>query len=125
MGDALEYTLSMLNEENGMRPPHVSKIIYLLSDGRTHDYPKDTEMADLLRQQINNIDIYAYGTGEYVAMNELIAITKDPKKIVTNENLEDLEPTFDRWKGTEVCETLPGMLIQNKTSDQPYLKNRT
>lgn len=59
-----------------MRPSNVRKIIYLLSDGRTHDYPKDTEFADLLRQQIDNIDIYAYGTGEYVAMNELIAITK-------------------------------------------------
>uniref|UniRef100_A0A8R1U1C6 Uncharacterized protein n=1 Tax=Onchocerca volvulus TaxID=6282 RepID=A0A8R1U1C6_ONCVO len=116
MGDALEFTLSMLNEKNGMRPPHVSKILYLLSDGRTHDYPKDTEMADLLRQQIDNIDIYAYGTGEYVAMNELIAITKDSKKIVTNENLEDLEPIFDRWKGTEVCETLPVCI---RGSDKP------
>lgn len=59
-----------------MRSSSIPKIIYLLSDGRTHDYPKDTEMADLLRQQISNIDIYAYGTGEYVAMDELIAITK-------------------------------------------------
>lgn len=59
-----------------MRPSHVPKIIYLLSDGRTHDYPKDREMADLLRQRISNVDIYAYGTGEYVAISELIAITK-------------------------------------------------
>ncbi|VDK66536.1 unnamed protein product [Gongylonema pulchrum] len=59
-----------------MRPSYVPKIIYLLSDGRTHDYPKDTEMADLLRQQIDNSDIYAYGTGEYVAISELTAITK-------------------------------------------------
>ncbi|KAM3723749.1 Cuticlin-6 [Dirofilaria immitis] len=116
VGDAFEYTLSMLNEENGMRSPHISKIIYLLSDGRTHDYPKDMEMADLLRQQIDNIDIYAYGTGEYVAMNELIAITKDPKKIVTNQNLEDLEPIFDRWKGTEICEKLP---VCVRGSDKP------
>uniref|UniRef100_A0A1I8EH82 von Willebrand factor type A domain-containing protein n=1 Tax=Wuchereria bancrofti TaxID=6293 RepID=A0A1I8EH82_WUCBA len=116
MGDAFEYTLSMLNEENGMRPSDIPKIIYLLSDGRTHDYPKDTEMADLLRQQIDNVDIYAYGTGEYVAMNELLAITKDPKKIVTNQNLDDLEPMFDRWRGTEVCEKLP---VCVRGSDKP------
>ncbi|CAG9533231.1 unnamed protein product [Cercopithifilaria johnstoni] len=116
MGDAFEYTLSMLNEENGMRPSNVPKILYLLSDGRTHDYPKDTEMADLLRQQISNIDIYAYGTGEYVAVDELIAITKDPKKIITNQNLEELEPIFDRWKGTEVCEKLPVCI---RGSDKP------
>lgn len=59
-----------------MRSSDVPKIIYLLSDGRTHDYPKDTEMAGLLRRTIANVDIYAYGTGEYVAMNELLAITK-------------------------------------------------
>ncbi|VDN89633.1 unnamed protein product [Brugia pahangi] len=116
MGDAFEYTLSMLNEENGMRPSDIPKIIYLLSDGRTHDYPKDTEMADLLRRQIDNVDIYAYGTGEYVAMNELLAITKDPKKIVTNQNLDDLEPMFDRWRGTEVCEKLP---VCVRGSDKP------
>ncbi|KAL4002843.1 von Willebrand factor type A domain family protein [Acanthocheilonema viteae] len=116
LGDAFEYTLSMLNEENGIRPSNVPKIIYLLSDGRTHDYPKDTEMADLLRQRISNVDIYAYGTGEYVAMDELIAITKDPKKIVTNQNLEDLEPIFDRWRGTEVCEKLPVCI---RGSDKP------
>ncbi|VDK86223.1 unnamed protein product [Litomosoides sigmodontis] len=116
MGDAFEYTLNALNEENGMRPSNVPKIIYLLSDGRTHDYPKDREMADLLRQQISNVDIYAYGTGEYVAISELIAITKDSKKIVTNQNLKDLEPMFDRWRGTEVCEELP---VCVRGSDKP------
>lgn len=59
-----------------MRPSNVPKIIYLLSDGRTHDYPKHVEIADLIRQRIRNVDIYAYGTGEYVAISELLAITK-------------------------------------------------
>ncbi|VDK29416.1 unnamed protein product, partial [Anisakis simplex] len=90
-----------------MRPGTVPKIVYLLSDGRTHDYPKDVEMSELMRSQIPNLDIWAYGTGEYVAMNELINITRDPSKIVTNQNLDDLEPMFDQWRGTEVCDRQP------------------
>lgn len=50
--------------------------MYLLSDGRTHDFPKDSEMAEVLRQKIPNLDIWSYGTGEYVAMSELLKITK-------------------------------------------------
>lgn len=59
-----------------MRSSNVPKIVYLLSDGRTHDYPKDAEMSDLMRRKIPNVDIWAYGTGDYVAWNELINITR-------------------------------------------------
>lgn len=58
-----------------MRGLNVPKILYLLSDGRTHDFPKDSEMADQLRK-VPNLEIWAYGTGEYVAMYELSNITK-------------------------------------------------
>lgn len=80
----------------------------VLSDGRTHDYPKDAEMSDLMRKKIQNLDIWAYGTGDYVAMPELLNITKDVAKIITNKNLDKLEGLFDQWKGIEVCEKQSG-----------------
>ena len=99
-----------------MRDSSVPKIVYLLSDGRTHDYPKDAEMSEAMRKRFSNLDIWAYGTGEYVAMPELLNITKDAKKIVTNKNLNELEPLFDQWKGIEVCEKQPECV---KGSDKP------
>uniref|UniRef100_A0A7E4ZWU6 VWFA domain-containing protein n=1 Tax=Panagrellus redivivus TaxID=6233 RepID=A0A7E4ZWU6_PANRE len=116
VGGAFEFTMSKMTLENGMRDSSVPKIVYLLSDGRTHDYPKDAEMSDLMRRQIRNLDIWAYGTGEYVAMPELLNITKDAKKIITNKNLNELEPLFDSWKGIEVCEVQPSCI---KGSDKP------
>ncbi|KAI1721088.1 von willebrand factor type A domain-containing protein [Ditylenchus destructor] len=117
VGGAFEFTMSMLkNSSGGVRPANVPKIVYLLSDGRTHDFPKDSEMADEMRHRIPNIDIWAYGTGEYVAMSELIKITKDESKIVTNKNLDKLEPLFDQWHGTEVCDKQP---VCVKGSDKP------
>lgn len=59
-----------------MRGPNVKKIAFLLSDGRTHDFPKDAIESEQMRHAIPNLDIWAYGTGEFVAMNELINITK-------------------------------------------------
>lgn len=79
-----------------MREANVPKILYLLSDGRTHDYPKDWEMVDVVRRldcritkritsygrydiefrSIPNIDIWAYGTGNYVAMSALVNYTR-------------------------------------------------
>ena len=59
-----------------MRGANVPKIVYLLSDGRTHDYPKDSEMADLMRRTVPNVNIWAYGTGDYVALGELAKITR-------------------------------------------------
>uniref|UniRef100_A0A0N5AE05 VWFA domain-containing protein n=1 Tax=Syphacia muris TaxID=451379 RepID=A0A0N5AE05_9BILA len=116
VGGAFEFAISKMTPENGMRPSNVPKIVYLLSDGRTHDFPKDSEMADLMRKTIPNIDIWAYGTGDYVAWNELVNITKDPKRIITNKNLDQLEPLFDPWKGVEVCEERPVCI---KGSDKP------
>ena len=34
----------------GMRDASVPKILYILSDGRTHDFPKDWEMSDIVRR---------------------------------------------------------------------------
>uniref|UniRef100_A0A914YXT9 Uncharacterized protein n=1 Tax=Panagrolaimus superbus TaxID=310955 RepID=A0A914YXT9_9BILA len=107
VGGAFEFTLSKMSPLNGMRDSSVPKIVYLLSDGRTHDYPKDAEMSDLMRKRVPNVDIWAYGTGDYVAMPELLNITKDVAKIITNKNLEKLEGLFDQWKGIEVCEKQP------------------
>ncbi len=91
-----------------MRGPKVPKIVYLLTDGRSHDSPQDIEFADRLRAEIPNLEIWAYGTGDYVAMPALLNYTKNPSKIVTNKNLTTLETTFDWWRGTEVCEKVPG-----------------
>ncbi|VDD88055.1 unnamed protein product [Enterobius vermicularis] len=116
VGGAFEFALTKMTPENGMRSSNVPKIVYLLSDGRTHDYPKDAEMSDLMRRKIPNVDIWAYGTGDYVAWNELINITRDAKRIITNKNLDNLEPLFDPWRGIEVCEERP---ICIKGSDKP------
>uniref|UniRef100_A0A8R1DV22 ZP domain-containing protein n=1 Tax=Caenorhabditis japonica TaxID=281687 RepID=A0A8R1DV22_CAEJA len=109
IGGAFEFALQQLKDPgNGMRDGTVPKIVYLLSDGRTHDFPKDWQMADILRREIPNVDIWAYGTGDYVAMTALANYTQSEVKIVTNENLQKLEPQFDRYRGTEICEQQPG-----------------
>lgn len=76
VGGAFEFTWAMMTAERGMRGANVPKILYLLSDGRTHDFPKDSEMAEAMRRAMPNFDIWAYGTGEYVAMSELVKITR-------------------------------------------------
>ncbi|CAD5221877.1 unnamed protein product [Bursaphelenchus xylophilus] len=116
VGGAFEFALSVMKPEHGMRDASVRKVVFLLSDGRTHDFPKDSIAADQLRNQIPNVSIWAYGTGEYVAMNELINITKDESKIITNKNLSLIEPLFDFWHGVEVCEKIPECV---KGSDKP------
>lgn len=117
IGGAFEFTLEALKEpSNGLRDASVPKILYLLSDGRTHDYPKDWEMANAVRRSIPNIDIWAYGTGNYVAMTALVNYTQDASKIVTNENLNTLETLFDPFHGTEICEKIPSCV---KGSDKP------
>lgn len=91
-----------------MRGPNVKKICFLLSDGRTHDFPRDAIASEEFRRLVPSLDIWAYGTGEFVAMNELINITRDPTKIITNKNLNKLEPLFDFYHGVEICEKQPG-----------------
>ncbi|KAL6726331.1 hypothetical protein Aduo_008316 [Ancylostoma duodenale] len=117
IGGAFEFALEMLkNPANGMRDANIPKILYLLSDGRTHDYPKDWEMVDVVRRSIPNIDIWAYGTGNYVAMSALVNYTRDASKIVTNANLNNLERQFDPFHGVEICEKIPSCV---KGSDKP------
>ncbi|KAI6201597.1 hypothetical protein M3Y96_00859100 [Aphelenchoides besseyi] len=116
IGGAFEFTLSVMKPEFGLRGPNVKKIVFLLSDGRTHDFPKDAIASEAMRRSIENLSIYAYGTGEYVAMNELINITKDETKIITNKNLTLIEPLFEFWHGIEVCEKQPVCI---KGSDKP------
>ncbi len=57
-----------------MRGPEVPKLVFLLSDGRTHDFPYDEIFASRMRA-VHHVDIWAYGTGDYVAMGELVNIT--------------------------------------------------
>ncbi|CAD5215908.1 unnamed protein product [Bursaphelenchus okinawaensis] len=116
VGGAFEFALSVMNPQHGLRDSSVRKVVFLLSDGRTHDFPKDAIAADALRSHIPNVSVWAYGTGEYVAMNELINITKDESKIITNKNLTLIEPLFDFWHGVEVCEKIPECV---KGSDKP------
>ncbi|CAB3401343.1 unnamed protein product [Caenorhabditis bovis] len=117
IGGAFEFALNALKKpENGLRDGSVPKIVYLLSDGRTHDYPKDWQMSDTLRKSIPNIDIWAYGTGDYVAMTALANYTLSEDKIVTNKNLEKLEPQFQKFRGSEICEQQPTCV---KGSDKP------
>lgn len=91
-----------------MRDASVPKIVFLLSDGRTADYPKDLEFSAAMRRAIPNLSIWAYGTGDYVAIEELANMTGSYEKIVTNKNLTQLEPMFDAYKGIEICEKAPG-----------------
>jgi hypothetical protein len=115
-GAAFEFTQTVLKSEFGMRGPHVKKICFLLSDGRTHDFPNDAFFSEQMRKSTPNLDIWAYGTGDFVAMNELKNITKDESKIITNKNLDRLEPLFDFWHGVEICEKQP---VCVKGSDKP------
>uniref|UniRef100_A0A914H516 Uncharacterized protein n=1 Tax=Globodera rostochiensis TaxID=31243 RepID=A0A914H516_GLORO len=117
VGGAFEFATSVLeNATHGIRPSTVPKIVFLLSDGRTHDFPTDSEMAARLRKRVPNSDIWAYGTGEYVALTELVKITKNESKIVTNKNLDKIEQLFAPWHGVEVCEQRP---VCVKGSDKP------
>ncbi|VDL84595.1 unnamed protein product [Nippostrongylus brasiliensis] len=117
IGGAFEFTLeAMKDRSNGLRGNDVPKILYLLSDGRTHDFPKDWEMANVVRKTIPNIDIWAYGTGNYVAMTALVNYTQDATRIITNANLNKLESLFDPYHGVEICEKIPSCV---KGSDKP------
>ncbi|KAI6176874.1 hypothetical protein M3Y97_00846100 [Aphelenchoides bicaudatus] len=115
-GAAFEFAQTVMKPEFGMRGPNVKKIAFLLSDGRTHDFPKDAIESEAMRRTVPNLDIWAYGTGDFVAMNELTNITKDASKIITNKNLDQLEPLFDFWHGVEVCEKQP---VCVRGSDKP------
>ncbi len=46
----------------GMRGPEVPKVLYVLSDGRNHDYPKGKEWADKIKAMHPELEIWAYGS---------------------------------------------------------------
>lgn len=56
----------------------------------------------------SGIDIWAYGTGEYVAIEELVNLTADANKIVTRKNYQHLVELFSPFKDVEVCEKISG-----------------
>lgn len=89
-----------------MRGPDVQKMVFLLSDGRTNDHPKDYQGGQAIRER--GIDLYSYGTGKYVAVEELWEITKDKKKVFTQSNYNDLKQFFQQYAGVQRCEDRPG-----------------
>lgn len=89
-----------------MRGSNVPKVAFLISDGRTQDYPEDNIQSAKLRSM--GVDVWAYGLGEYVAIEELINVTNDANKVVTRKNYPLLKQLFDQYKGVEVCEEVPG-----------------
>jgi hypothetical protein len=51
----------------GMRADrlNVDRVVFLLSDGRSKDYPLDVSAAKALRDQ-KRVKLYAFGLGEYI-----------------------------------------------------------
>lgn len=89
-----------------MRDSSVPKIAFLISDGRTQDYPEDIVQSAKLRDL--GVNIWAYGLGEYVAIEQLINITADPAKVVTRKNYPHLKELFEPYKATEICQEVAG-----------------
>uniref|UniRef100_A0A1I7XAS4 VWFA domain-containing protein n=1 Tax=Heterorhabditis bacteriophora TaxID=37862 RepID=A0A1I7XAS4_HETBA len=54
--------------------------------------------------------------GVVTIINFYCLILQDAQRIVTNANLSALEPQFDRYHGTEICEKVPACV---KGSDKP------
>ncbi|CAJ0578546.1 unnamed protein product, partial [Mesorhabditis spiculigera] len=117
VGGAFKFAQETLEDPTiGIRDWSVPKVLFLLSDGRTHDFPMDFEIVEDLRRSHPRLEIWAYGTGEYVAMTALLNYTRNADKIVTNSNLDKLEDMFAPWHGIEICETQPACV---KGSDKP------
>ena len=59
-----------------MRPDqrNVRRILFLLSDGRSTDYPEDVKWATKLRED-RGIEFYSYGLGEYIDWRILRQVT--------------------------------------------------
>jgi Mg-chelatase subunit ChlD len=108
IGNALEHALGEFTFENGMRGPEVPKVLFILSDGRTHDWPKDWQMADEIRRRIPGIEMWAYGTGEYYAESALLNYTRDVNKIAREWSLEeDIQRIFADFAGRTICKPAP------------------
>lgn len=84
-------------------------IAFIVSDGRTQDYPADSVQSAKMRSL--GIDVWAYGTGEFVAIEELVNLTNDANKVVTRTNYHHLTELFSPYKSVEVCEKAPGQFF--------------
>lgn len=112
-GAALEYAMQQWTEDNGMRPDreNVKRIIFLLSDGRSTDYPLDKEVAVKLRNE-KRIELFAFGLGEYIDWATLREVTSGSRfegytHIVNSRNVSAISSWFSPWKGVEICEEEP------------------
>jgi len=112
-GEALEFVYDLWTEANGMRPDrqNVKRILYLLSDGRSTDHPKDSTWGERLRQD-KNIEMYAFGLGKYIdwpILREVITGSRSSgyDRIVNSENATAMVQWFAPWKGAEICDEVP------------------
>jgi collagen type VI alpha len=109
-GNALNTSLQYWNEERGMRGPEVPKFLFLFSDGRASDFPKDTDSALILRDTYN-IPIFVYGYGEHLDWNPLTEIVGgDSLHIVNSRNASEMFNWIAPWKGIEICEDVPACI---------------
>jgi uncharacterized protein YegL len=112
-GKALEYAIGQWTEDNGMRPErlNVKRILFLLSDGRSTDYPQDKLNAEILRKE-KNIELYAFGLGEYIDWAVLREVVSGSRRegylhVVNSRNVSATTEWFNPWKGVEICEEVP------------------
>lgn len=80
------------------------QVVVVVTDGHSQDDP--VPAAEDLRK--NGVIVLAVGIGEYVNMDELLEITKDPAKTFRNDSLEKFEDTFRKIAVGEVCEFAKG-----------------
>lgn len=109
LGTALELAAEELRQSKGARGPEVPKIVFLLTDGRVGDRELAESMPNVLRNMFPKgvLKIFAYGTGDYPAMQDLLFYVDGPELIITAKNQNRLEPLFADFKGVEICEEKP------------------
>jgi hypothetical protein len=112
-GHALEHAMGEFDREKGWRPG-VPTIVFIVSDGRTYDSPRNLDEIAAAKIKGKGIPIWAYGTGQYVAIEELIDLTGDPKMVFSKstqtqvkKNYKDMLKFFSDYKSEEVCEKAP------------------
>ena len=91
---ALELSHKELYTAEGKARPNVKKLLFLITDGRQNPdniggVPLDpAKQADKLH--LGNVQIYAVGVGPKVNLTELQRITRDPKKVYSVRDFEEL-----------------------------------
>jgi uncharacterized protein YegL len=112
-GAALTQALKEWSEESGMRADglKVDRVLFLLSDGRSRDYPLDVQAAKNLREQ-KRVKLYAFGLGEFIDWAVLREVVTGShfdgyNQVVNSGNLTNGLDWFTPYKGTEVCEEVP------------------